>query len=61
MVRFGKKRGTIGVPAPTGQGVAAAAWNPQVVAAKGVTDAHGHPPPQPTPVAIGPFPIAPSP
>ena len=35
-----KKRGTIGVPAPTGQGVAAAAQAPQVVAAKGVTDVH---------------------
>jgi hypothetical protein len=38
-----KKRGTIGVAAPTGQGVAAAGQDPQVVAAKGVTDMHGAP------------------
>jgi hypothetical protein len=38
-----KKRGTIGVPAPTGQGDAAAAQTPQVVAAKRVTDVHRAP------------------
>ena len=35
-----KKRGTIGVPAPTGQGVATASQAPQVVAANGVTNRH---------------------
>jgi hypothetical protein len=43
-----KKRGTIGVLAPTGQGIAAGRQPPQVVAGKGVTDMRG--PPQP-PVA----------
>jgi hypothetical protein len=36
-----KKRGNIGVPAPTGQGVAAARQTPQVVAPQGVTDVTG--------------------